>query len=125
MAIRPGTEDEVLHEWKSDREKNKTNQLYVLLADHQSKYSLDARLKACYLFAIEGNMAEVQRKTGIPYETLKDWKDQEWWPVALAECRKRKQDELDSMLSQVIHDAVGKVADRIAEGDFFVGKMAP
>lgn len=121
-TYRRGTEEDILPEWKNKKERNDSIQLYALLAEHQSDYSIDDRLKVCYMFAVEGNMAEVSRKTGISYDCMKEWKKQEWWPVALAECRKRKQDELDSMLTKVIHDAIGQVADRVAEGDYSVGK---
>lgn len=104
------------------REKEQEAQLYQLLADHASPYSVDDRLKACMLYAAEGNMAEVSRKTGLEYQTLKTWKTYEWWPVALDWCRRHKQDELDGMLTGVIQDAVLEVADRIKEGDWIVKK---
>lgn len=104
------------------KERERNAQLYQLLAEHQSAYSIDDRLKACMLYAAEGNMAEVSRKTGLAYDTLKDWKTYEWWPVALDWCRRHKQDELDGMLTGVIQDAVLEVADRIKEGDWVVKK---
>jgi len=107
-----------------DENKNAT-ELYVLLAEHKSTYSIDDRLSAVMLYAAEGNLAEVARKTNIPYYTVKDWKECEWWPVALSECRKRKQDELDSMFTNVIHEAIGQASDRIRNGDYYVAKTAP
>lgn len=104
------------------KEREEGTQLYQLLADHHSTFSIDDRLKVCMLYATEGNMAEVSRKTGIGYETLKDWKTYDWWPVALDWCRRHKQDELDGLLTGVIQDAVYAVADRIKEGDYTVKK---
>ena len=108
----------------SDYNKNAT-ELFVLLAEHRSKFSVDDRLRVAMLYVAEGNMAEVSRKTGIEYTTLRDWKQTEWWPLAIAECRKRKQDELDGNLTQTIHIAIGEVLDRIQNGDSVVGKTGP
>lgn len=104
--------------------KNAT-ELFVLLAEHRSSYSVDDRLRVAMLYVAEGNMKEVMRKTGINYETLKSWKVCEWWPLAVAECRKRKQDELDGNLTKTIHIAMGEVLDRIQNGDSLLGKTGP
>ena len=47
------------------------------------------------------------------------------WNLAVAECRKRKQDELDGNLTQTIHIAMGEILDRIQNGDSVVGKTDP
>ena len=109
----------------SGDENKQTTALFVLLAEHHSKYSVDDRLRTAMLYVAEGNMKEVSRKTGIAYDTVKSWKETEWWPLAVAECRKRKQDELDSLLTNTIHTAMDQVMDRVHKGDHFVGKMDP
>lgn len=100
-------------------------ELYNLLSQHSSHYSVDDRLKACALYVAEGNLMAVSRKTGVKYETLKTWKEQSWWPAAAKEFRIRKQEELDGLMSDVIHAAVDEVADRIRKGDWYIKKMEP
>lgn len=106
-------------------EEKRTTELYNLLADHTSTYSIDDRLRACMLYATEGNMKEVERRTLIPYETLKSWVKMEWWPVALQESRKRHQDKLDSKFTQVIHKTLDQIYDRVEKGDWISKKMEP
>lgn len=99
--------------------------LYNLMAMHKSVYSIDDRLKACYLYVVEGNLKEVSRKTGVKYETLKTWKESNWWPAAVLECKKRKEQELDGMFTKVIDASLDQLTDRIKNGDFYIKKMEP
>lgn len=108
-----------------DPKLKKSAALYNLLALHASQYSIDDRIKACMLYAAEGNMAEVARKTQVPREVLKDWQTKDWWPVALRTCQDLKQEELDGMFSKIIDVATEKVLDRIENGDFVIKKMVP
>ena len=97
-------------------------ELYYLMAEHHSLYSVDDRIKAAMLYAMEGNLSAVARKMEINYDTIRMWKDTPWWPLAVNECRDKKQDELDSMLSKVIFNAVNEIADRVQKGDFISKK---
>ena len=109
----------------SGDENRDATELYVLLAEHKSTYSIEDRLKAVMLYAAVGNMAEVSRQVNMPYYTIKDWRECEWWPIALNECRKRKQDELDGKLTSIIDEANNQIVDRLQQGDYYVAKMAP
>lgn len=97
-------------------------ELYYLLAEHHSKFSIDDRIKASMLYATEGNLAAVGRMMEINYDTVKDWKCQPWWPLAVRECRDKKQDELDSQLSKVVFEAINEISDRVRLGDFIAKK---
>ena len=112
-------------EVKADEEEKQQRmhtELFYLLAEHQSHFSVDDRIKAAMLYAAEGNLSKVSRDMEIGYETLKDWKCQPWWPLAVQECRDRKQDELDAMLSKVMFSAIEQIADRIKDGDYVAKK---
>lgn len=100
-----------------------TSRLYDALAAEKSPFSDDERLKVAAMYVTEGNLAKVSRETKISLPTLHRWKDStSWWPLAIAEFRRRKQDELDAEFSKVIHSAVAEVADRIIEGDWVMLK---
>lgn len=98
------------------------SEMYYLIAEHHSLYSVDDRIKAAMLYASEGNLAAVARQMEIKYDTIRMWKDTPWWPLAVNECRDKKQDELDAMLSKVIYDAVNEISDRVQKGDFISKK---
>lgn len=99
-----------------------SSELYQIMADGKSSYSVDDRLQAVMLYVTEGNMKKVERMTSIPYVTLTSWKEQEWWPHALQFCHKRKDKELELRFSRVIHDAVSEVHDRVTKGDYQILK---
>ena len=104
---------------------NKGLDVYALIAEHKSgKYSVEERLNAAMLYVCEKSLKEVHRKTGIPYMTLIDWKRlTEWWAPVVQECRRRKQDELDSTMTHMIDNAINGILDRIANGDVKLDKM--
>lgn len=109
----------------STEDEKKSLELYNLLASHSSTFSIDDRLKAATLFVVEGNMKEVERKTGVGYETLKAWQRQAWWPVAMQEARLRHQDALDSKFTHLIHKTLDQIYDRVEKGDYTIKKMDP
>lgn len=107
---------------ESEQSARDRTELYYLLAEHHSRFSIDDRIKAAMLYATDGNLAAVSRKMDLVYDTLKDWKCQPWWPLAVRECRDKKQDELDAMLSKVVFEAINEISDRVREGDFIAKK---
>lgn len=109
----------------SSPDEEKTLELYNLLADHSSQYSIDDRLKVATLFATEGNLKEVSRITNVNYETVKSWQRLSWWDVAVQEARRRHQDSLDSKFTKLIHKTLDQIYDRVTEGDIVIKKMEP
>jgi len=99
-----------------------SSELYQLVANHNSTYSVDDRLNVAMLYVTEGNMKKVEKMTSIPYMTLTGWKSANWWPHALQFCHKRKDKELELRFSRVIHDAVSEIHDRVLNGDWKIDK---
>ena len=99
-----------------------SSELYQMIADHKSTYSVDDRLHVVMLYITEGNMKKVEKMTGIHYQTLAGWKETDWWTPALQFCHKRKDKELELRFSRVIHDAVSEIHDRVTKGDWLVMK---
>lgn len=83
-----------------------------------SKYTPEQKVNAVMTFVLTGTIKKTAKLVGMPQQTLSDWKNKaEWWDEVVAECRKKKQDELDAMYTNLIHDTVEQVADRIKNGD--------
>ncbi len=99
-----------------------SSELYQLVADHNSTYSVDDRLQVAMLYVTEGNMKKVEKMTGIPYMTIVGWKNSAWWQHALQYCHKRKDKELEMRFSRVIHDTVSELHDRVTNGDWQLEK---
>ena len=96
--------------------------LYNALARHKSDYTIEDRLSVVMSFITEGNLKAVSRATGMSYNTIKVWKESEWWPIALQYCHKRKDKELETKLSKIIHDSVSEISDRVKNGDWAILK---
>lgn len=93
------------------------------LYDPRSQYSPKEKVKACAYYMIYTNSAEVERKTNIPATTVRKWKSEtDWWEPTIQWLKSQKQEELDSMLTSVIHEAVDEIRNRIKSGDTVVVK---
>ena len=75
------------------------------LYDPRSKYKPTEKVRACAYYMVYGNSKEVERKTGIPGNTVRKWKQTaEWWIPTLAWLRKQRQEELDSLFCYLVDE---------------------
>lgn len=79
--------------------------------------SVEQRYHAAALFVSTGNMAEVERQTSIPYQTLMNWKKSQWFIDAVEELKSQRYDQLDSRLASIVDKATKIVEERLVEGD--------
>jgi len=95
--------------------------LQIDLADlyhANSTYTPEQKVNAVMTFVLTGTIKKSAKILGMPQQTLNEWKNKAvWWDDTVAECRKKKQDELDSMYTVLIHDAIEQVSDRVNNGD--------
>lgn len=90
----------------------------AILHDPRSTYTPQQKVTGCAYYMVYGNSKEVERRTGIPAHTIRQWKSKaDWWIPTLAWLRKQKQDELDSHLTNIIHSGIDEINDRIQNGD--------
>lgn len=101
--------------------EDEENQLQIDLSDlyhPNSYYTPEQKVNAVMTFVMTGTIKKSAKIIGMPQQTLNEWKNKAvWWDDTVRECRKKKQDELDSMYTVLIHDIVGQVADRVENGD--------
>jgi len=97
------------------------NSLQIDLADLYvagSNYTPEQKVNAVMTYVMTGTIKKSAKIIGMPQQTLDKWKNKAvWWDDTVRECRKKKQDELDSMYTVLIHDIVDQVADRVENGD--------
>lgn len=98
--------------------------LYELISAQKTvKYSVEDKLAVALKYSATGSLTKTAKETGVPLMTISDWKNKtEWWEPAVRECRKRKQDELDGKLTEIIDNALEQVTDRVLNGDSKVTK---
>ena len=82
------------------------------------KYTPEDRMKAALAFVVTGSLKEVEKLTGIKRATLDVWRHKsDWWPLAVEEARRTKQEELDASFTRIIHKAIEELEDRVRNGD--------
>lgn len=82
------------------------------------KYSRDRIVEAATRWLVTGNLHEVSRQMNIPRPTMRMWKKTEWWDPLVDAIRADKAEELDAVLTGVIHGATHAVADRLEGGEY-------
>lgn len=83
-----------------------------------SKYTADQKVSAVMAFITTGSSRKASKVCGINETVIRDWKTRSsWWPEVYAECKKKKQEELDGAITDIIHRSVGHLLDRLEEGD--------
>jgi phage pi2 protein 07 len=78
----------------------------------------DQKAKAITLYLSIGNLAEVARRTEIPEQTLRNWKQMDWWKEAVEDIKKEKAQALSGKLSNVVEKSLATVEDRLENGDY-------
>jgi hypothetical protein len=96
---------------------------YVDLYHPRSPYTPEQKVSAVMAYLVTGNSKRASKHCGIKDNIIRDWKTRsDWWPEAMRECRKKKQEELDSLYTSLLHQTVGQLADRIQNGDEYLKK---
>lgn len=67
-----------------------------------------------------GKAPLVEAVTGVPRQTIRQWKMMPWWKDMVAEIQNEDDAELDSKLSKIINRTLDTVVDRIDHGDFIL-----
>ena len=82
-------------------------------------HSEEDRIKAATVYAVTGNASEVEKVTGIPAGTVRQWKTQEWWPQVVDRVRQEKDDELDVKFTKIVDKTIDQIQDRLEKGDYY------
>jgi hypothetical protein len=83
----------------------------------QSHWSEKQKLQAVTNYMVVGHWAVVSDTTGVPIDTLKKWKQQDWWKQYEEEVRRAGNLELGGKLSRIREKALAVVQDRLEHGD--------
>lgn len=67
-----------------------------------------------------GKAPLVEAVTGVPRQTIRQWKMQPWWKDLVDEIQTEDDSELDGKLSRIINRSLDAVVDRIDNGDFIL-----
>lgn len=90
------------------------------LYEGTTKYTPADKLAALTAYLITGSFEKASTHCAVPAQTIKSWKNKsEWWPALSAEIKKEKNDELEGMLTGILHKGLEDVIDRLEKGDTY------
>ena len=81
------------------------------------RYTWEEKAAAAQHYMLNGNMRLVSDLTGVPYDTLCDWKKSDWWLTLIEEIKLTKKTKTGNKLSTIIEASLDAVSDRLANGD--------
>lgn len=90
------------------------------LYEGTSKYTPADKLAALTAYLVTGSMAKAETYCGVPAQTIYQWKrTSEWWPALAEEVKKEKNDELEAMITGIMHQSLENIVDRLENGDTY------
>lgn len=83
-----------------------------------SKYTVKEKYTAVVLYKTVGNLQVVAKHTGVPYGTLRIWKETDWWQEFEEDIRQQGTSKLSTSLQKIVDKALFEVQDRLENGDY-------
>lgn len=84
------------------------------------KYTAADRIAAVVAWMVTGSMYKAEKYCNVPADTIARWKrESEWWPVLTQQVKKEKNDELEAMMTGILHQSLEGIMERLTEGDTF------
>ena len=104
---------------KSDLEEFDLASLYVT----NSSYTPEEKMSAAMAYLTTGSSIQAAKHCRVPATTIRKWKEKAaWWPEALSQCRKMKNEELDGLFTSIIHLSANALLDQLHRGEIHVNK---
>jgi len=92
----------------------------MALIERKNKYTWDDKVVVASKFQQLGNVRLVSELTGVPYQTILDWRKTEWWIDLLDELKQIKRSKAGTKLAEIIELGTDVVQDRLVNGDFIL-----
>lgn len=83
-------------------------------------YSDQKRVQVVTSYLALGKAPMVEAVTGVPAQTIRVWKMQQWWKDLVREIQTSEDQELDGKLTRVIDKSIDVINDRLEKGDFIL-----
>lgn len=83
-------------------------------------YPEEKKIEAVTLYAATGHFGRTSDISGIPEDTLRKWRKQEWFQALLIEIRTENNEKLDSKFTEIVERSLDQLVDRVEKGDYHV-----
>jgi hypothetical protein len=87
-----------------------------------SPYPWSTKVDAVTKYMSLGNMRLVSELTKVTYDTLCDWRKQEWWGQLVNEIRASQKAKTNKKLTEIIENSLDIVQDRLQNGDYILNQ---
>jgi hypothetical protein len=87
------------------------------LIERKNKYTWEDKLLVASKFQQLGNARLVSELTGVPYQTILDWRKTEWWIELMDELKQIKRSKTGAKLAEIIEVGTDLIMDRLKHGD--------
>ncbi len=81
-------------------------------------WSDSQKVEAVQTYMILGSLKLVSGALKIPFDTIKVWKQSEWWKTLEGELRVQEDLQLSTRMKKIINRSYDVVEDRLEHGDF-------
>ncbi len=90
------------------------------MANHKKNWSEAKKVEVVTTYLALGKAPMVEAVTGVPRQTIRIWKMQQWWKDLEREIRNEEDGELDAKLSRIIDKSLDAVSERLDNGEFIL-----
>ncbi len=87
-------------------------------ADDPGQWPERKKMEVLMAYLASGNMVTVASVTGVPYTTIKFWKNQPWWKERTDAFYEEDKVELDAKYQKIIRKCLEVTEDRLENGNF-------
>lgn len=77
----------------------------------------ETRIEVATLYAATKNVERVSELCEVPRHVINAWMNEPWWDNIVSQVRHQKNEELDALLTNVIHKSAETLIDRIENGE--------
>jgi len=81
-------------------------------------WSDSQKTEAVQTYMILGSLKLVSGTLKIPFDTLKVWKQSEWWKTLEGDLRTQEDLQLSARLAKIVNRSYDVIEDRLEKGDF-------
>lgn len=81
-------------------------------------FSMDRKVEACTLYAVYGNVEEVEKITKIPANHIRAWKQESWWIDLTRQIYVEQNENLGANINKILDKTLVHLSDRLENGDY-------
>jgi transposase-like protein len=83
-------------------------------------YPWDKKVEVVTTFLSTGNLRLTSKLVEVPYETIQQWRKQDWWVELQDQVKRDKEIHVDAQVTKIVDKSLELVQDRLENGDFIM-----